>query len=151
LVIAGARLAMDQVNEVDPELAGVALSVAVTVTVATPAVVGVPLIVPVEGLMERPAGSPVADQVRTGVGEVWESVAEGVSGVTARPVPPDCAAMALTVTVFRIVQLKVVWAEYPAPSVAVTVTAVTCPVVGFPEITPVEDLIDSPAGSPLAV
>ena len=47
-----------QVNDVDP-LAPV-VSVTVTVTVDVPAVVGVPLIRPVEGLMDSPAGRPVA-------------------------------------------------------------------------------------------
>ncbi len=36
--------------------------VAVTVTVEVPAVVGVPLMTPVEALMDSPAGCPVADQ-----------------------------------------------------------------------------------------
>src|SRR3954471_16556620 len=59
------------VNDVVP-LAPV-VSVAVTVGVYVAAVVGVPLIRPVEELIDRPAGSPAADQV-----SVWpdcESVA----------------------------------------------------------------------------
>ena len=46
-----------------------------TVTVAVPPVVGVPEIVPVAGSIDRPAGSPVADQVR--VAPLAESVAHG--------------------------------------------------------------------------
>src|SRR5690242_4752403 len=49
------------------------VSRAVTVELNVPAVVGVPLIRPVEALIDRPGGSPVADQVN-----VWpacESVA----------------------------------------------------------------------------
>ena len=38
-------------------------SVAVTVTEEVPAVVGVPVTVPVEALIDSPAGRPVADQV----------------------------------------------------------------------------------------
>ena len=61
------------VHENVAEPAYPAPSVAVRVTVDDPAVVGVPEMVPVEGSIDRPAGSPVADQVR-----VWpdpESVA----------------------------------------------------------------------------
>ena len=38
-------------------------SVAVTVTVEVPAVVGVPVMAPVERLIDRPAGRPVAPKV----------------------------------------------------------------------------------------
>src|ERR1035438_3886455 len=87
-----------QVNEVLPEAPVV--SVAVTVTVEVPAVVGVPEIRP-EELMDSPAGSPVAVSVR-----VWpdaESVAvicrlaavptvevwlPGLVTVTVLPPPP---------------------------------------------------------------
>jgi len=51
------------VHENDVEPAYPAPSVAVTVTELTPAVVGVPEIVPVELLIDRPAGSPVAVHV----------------------------------------------------------------------------------------
>jgi len=54
-------LVMVQANEVDA--ANPAPSVSVTVTEDVPGVVGVPLIVPVEELMDRPAGRPTADQV----------------------------------------------------------------------------------------
>src|SRR5450631_216680 len=47
-----------QLNEADPEAPVVSL--AVTVTLEVPAVVGVPEISPVEELMDRPAGRPVA-------------------------------------------------------------------------------------------
>ena len=49
---------MVQVNEADPEAPVV--SVAVTVTLLLPVVVGVPEIRPVEELIDRPAGRPVA-------------------------------------------------------------------------------------------
>jgi hypothetical protein len=48
-----------QVNDVLP--AAPVPSVAVTVTEYVAAVVGVPLISPLEPLIERPAGSPVAE------------------------------------------------------------------------------------------
>src|SRR6185369_9211466 len=50
-----------QLNDAVPEW--LALSVAVTVTFEVPAVVAVPEIVPVEELIDRPAGRPEADQV----------------------------------------------------------------------------------------
>ena len=60
------------------------LSEATIRTEAEPGVVGVPVIVPVEELIDRPAGSPVADQVM--VAAVSVSVALEVSGVIAEPV-----------------------------------------------------------------
>jgi hypothetical protein len=48
-------MVMVKVAEVVPDV-----FVAVTVTVETPAAVGVPLIAPVRGSSVRPAGSPVA-------------------------------------------------------------------------------------------
>ena len=48
-----------QVNDADPDAPVV--SVAVTVTEDVPAVVGVPLIRPVEELIDRPAGRPLAE------------------------------------------------------------------------------------------
>ena len=53
-------------------------SVAVTVTEEVPAVVGVPVMAPVDGSIESPAGRPVADQVRVAPDE--ESVADTARG-----------------------------------------------------------------------
>jgi len=50
------------VNDALPEVPVVSL--AVTVTLLDPTVVGVPLISPLELLIDRPAGSPVAEYVR---------------------------------------------------------------------------------------
>ncbi len=49
------------------------VSVAVTVTLEDPAVVGVPEIVPVEELIDRPVGSPLAeyDSVPVAVSIAW--------------------------------------------------------------------------------
>ena len=55
-------LAIDQENVVEP--VEPAPSVAVVVTDDVPPTVGVPVIAPVDGLIESPEGSPVADQVR---------------------------------------------------------------------------------------
>jgi len=67
-----------QVKVVVPDCAGVPLSVARTVTFEVPAVVGVPVMMPVEAAMPSPAGRPVAEYV-----SVWPasgSVAAMVSG-----------------------------------------------------------------------
>ena len=56
-----------------------------------------------------------------------------------------------TDTVLVTVQVKEAWPVKPALSVAVTVTEETPAVVGVPVILPVPELIESPAGSPLAV
>ncbi len=59
------------------------VSVAVRMTAHEHAAVGVPDMVPVVAPIVRPAGSPVADQVK--VWPDWESVARAVTLVTALP------------------------------------------------------------------
>ena len=49
------------------------------------------------------------------------------------------------------VQLKVAVPAAPVVSVAVTVALVVAAVVGVPEMRPEEELMESPAGSPLAL
>jgi hypothetical protein len=49
------------------------------------------------------------------------------------------------------VQVKVADPKAPVLSVAVTVTVEVAAVVGVPVISPVEELIDRPAGRPVAV
>ncbi len=121
-VMAGRLSTMVQVKLVDPVLAGTALSVAVTVTEEVPGVVGVPAMVPLEAPIDRPAGSPDADQVMVGAGERCESVAVAVTGVIATPVVPFWLAMGATETVFLMVQVKVAEPEKPLLSVTVMVT-----------------------------
>ena len=75
-------LVMVQVKLAEP--AKSALSVAVTVTLDVPAVVGMPVMVPLAGLTESPAGRPVADQMMVAVDE--ESLAE-LAGRGAMAVP----------------------------------------------------------------
>ena len=53
----------------------------------------------------------------------------------------------VTVTTLLTVQLNVVLPDAPVPSVTVMVTEYRPPVVGVPLITPVEELMVSPAGS----
>ena len=63
-----------------------------------------PLIVPVEELIESPAGRPVADQVR--LAPDWVSVAESVTGVMAVPESEDLLPGLATVTVLVTVQVN---------------------------------------------
>ena len=59
------------------------------------------------------------------------------------PQPPPLAGL--------MVQVKVALPLAPVVSVAVTVTVEVAAVVGVPEIRPVVELIDRPAGSPVAL
>src|ERR1700733_13405438 len=106
-------------------------SVAVTVTLLLPAVVGVPEIRPVEELIDRPAGRPVALKV-----SVWpeaESVAV-ICRLAAVPTVPVWLPGLVTVTVLPvaelIVQVKVADPVAPVVSFAVTVTLFEPAVVG---------------------
>ncbi len=82
------------VNVVEPD--ALVVSLAVTVELNVPAVVGVPLISPLEALIDRPAGRPVADQVS--VWPDWESVAV-ICRDFAVPTVPDWLPGLFTVTV----------------------------------------------------
>ena len=73
------------------------VSVAVTVTVELPRLVGVPLIRPVEELIVRPWGKPVAVKVRVCPGA--ESVA-WICRLTGVPIAPVWLPGSVTVTVF---------------------------------------------------
>jgi hypothetical protein len=64
--------------------------------------------------------------------------------------PSSCAAVHPPLDGL-IVHEKDVEPEAPVPSVAVTVTLEVPAVVGVPEITPLEELMLNPAGSPLAL
>ena len=70
----------------------------------TPPLVGVPVIVPVVGLIDRPAGSPVADQVK--VTPDWVSVAEFVTAAMGVPDTVVWAAWPATDTVLVTVQVN---------------------------------------------
>ena len=134
------------VHRNDAEPAYPALSVAVITTSKFPPVVGMPEITPVEGSTVRPGGSvPPSDQVTVATVEL--SVAVTVTGVAADPETFDCADGPVTVTVSVTAQVKASVAAYPAPSVAVTTTAKLPPVVGVPEITPVDGSTARPGGS----
>ena len=103
---------------------------------------------PVDELIDRPVGRLVALQVS--VAPDWVSDPTGVNEEMAEPETLDLAEMAVTATVLVMVQAKLVDPAKPAPSVAVTVTEETPGVVGVPVIEPVEALMASPAGRPVA-
>ena len=121
---------------------------AVTVTSKRPAVVGVPAMVPLDGSMESPAGSPDADQEK--LSPAWVSVAESATAGTGDPDTSVWFATDPTVTVLVTVQANVVEPEDPEASVAVTVTGPLPAEVGVPVMLPEEGSIESPAGSPVA-
>ncbi len=88
---------------------------------------------------------------------VWpeaESVAL-ICRLTAVPTVPDWLPGLVTVIVLPVVELMVQVKDAdpvaPVVSFAVTVTLLVPAVVGVPEIRPVEELIDRPAGRPVAL
>ena len=70
------------------------------------------------------------------------------NGAAAGP-PAEISTPPVPVPVLT-VQVKVADPDAPVVSVAVTVTVDVPAVVGVPEISPDEELMDSPAGSPVA-
>jgi hypothetical protein len=90
---------MVKVNAAEPEW--LAESVAVTVTLYVPAVVGVPETVPVDEPIVMPGGRPVADQVYG----VVPPEAVTVKEVIAVPTVPDLLPGLLTVTVVELVHV----------------------------------------------
>ncbi len=79
-------------------------SVAFSTTAQVQGAVGVPVTDPVDVLIDRPAGSPVADH--DNVAPDWVSVAEFVTVEMAVPVTDDLAPGFVTATVLVTVQLK---------------------------------------------
>ena len=138
-----------QVKVADPAKVGVELSVAVMVTEHAHEDVGVPVMDPVEELIESPAGRPTALQVS--VAPTWESLPLLVRVAIADPVTLDWADFAVTTTVLVVVQVKEALACADELSVAVRTTEAAPGVVGVPVTAPVEELIVSPAGRPVAL
>ena len=138
-----------QVKVADPAKVGVELSVAVMVTEHAHEDVGVPVTDPVEELMASPVGRPLWVQVR--VRPVWVSVAEFASEEMAEPTAEDCPPGLVTTTVLVVVQVKEALACADELSVAVRTTEAAPGVVGVPVTAPVEELIVSPAGRPVAL
>ena len=104
VVVMATVLVTFQVKVAEPEKPE--LSVTSTVTEQAHAVVGVPVMAPVEALMARPTGKPVAPKVLVAPDEV--SDAETVSVVMAVPEVEFWVAGAVTVTVLEMVQVKLV-------------------------------------------
>ncbi len=123
-------------------------SVTLIVTLPLLAAAGVPVMAPVEALIESGVGSPVADQVYGFVPPVavavrlyaWPAVPEGSEAVVIVRV----ADAMLSVSV-----VLVLCGVGAAESVTLIVTLPLLTAVGVPEITPPE-LIERPAGKPVA-
>ena len=131
---------------------GEPLSVAVRVTEQAHAVVGVPVTAPVEALIDRPVGRPVAVQPSVATEDV--SLTVGVKVVMAVPDTFDLAPGLVTTTVLVMFQVKLTAFEYVVGeplSVAVTVTAQAHAVVGVPLMMPVAEAMERPTGRPVAV
>jgi hypothetical protein len=141
VVVAGETVHVNVVWPAAPDV-----SVAVTVTVADPEAVGVPVIRPLE-LIDSPAGRPVAEKVGL---PPPESVAASCND-TPEPTDADCEPGFVTVTVGgETAHVNDACPLLPHASVAVTVTVPVPAAVGAPVISPFEP-IRSPAGRPLAV
>ncbi|MGB7097369.1 MAG: hypothetical protein WBD95_01185 [Xanthobacteraceae bacterium] len=136
-----------QVNEADPVKP--ALSVALTVTEHEHAVVGVPVMAPLVALTDRPAGRPLAVQEEI-VAVDDESWAELERVLMAVPDRFDWAPGLVTDTVLSTVQVNDVLSLNASESVAVTVTEHEHAVVGVPPMTPDPELMERPAGRPVA-
>ena len=114
-----------------------------------PAVVGVPVTVPVVALIANPVGRPVADHEAMVATEEL-SLTGRVRLAMAAPVAEDFAPGLVTDTAFVTVQVKVALPNAVVVSVAVSVTEQAHAVVGMPEMVPVAELMTSPAGKPVA-
>ena len=145
-LVTDTELEMVQVNEAVPDW--LAPSVAVRTTEQVHGAVGVPVMVPTDELIESPAGRPEADQVS--VAPDWESLAEFVTGEMAVPVRFEWGPGLATDTVLVTVQVMAAVPKNPPPSVALMVTEHEHGAVGVPVTDPVDELIESPEGRPVA-
>ncbi len=127
---------------------GLVESVTVIVTVLDPAVVGAPVIAPLEASMLRPAGRPVADHVYGVVPPVAATVA--LYAVPTTPPGNDVVVMdggAMIVIERLAVAVRCVGL---VESVTVTTAVLVPAIVGVPLIAPLEALMVKPAGNPVA-
>jgi len=129
---------------------GVPESFTVTTTLAfVIAAMGVPVIAPVDALIERVVGSPVADQVSAPVPPVAVTVK-----LYAVPIVPLGREVVVIVRVDEaMVSDKVavaVCCGVPESFTVTTTLAFATAVVGVPVIVPFDALIESPAGNPVA-
>jgi hypothetical protein len=122
-------------------------SVAVTVTVKSPAPVGVPLIDPVEPLMVTPAGRLPALIAQVNGPVPPDTVGCWLSGTPTSPV----AGAKATVGLAAIAIVTALLAIWPLASVTWTVNVKLPAVVGVPEMRPVEGPSANPLGRTPAV
>src|ERR1035437_7596528 len=128
---------------------GLVASVTVTLIVAGPATVGVPVMAPLEESINNPAGSPVA--VHT------NGVAPPVAAtgpLYARPTTPfGSADVVIVSTEFMMIGNCLVTLKCVGLVASVTVTLIVAgpATVGVPVMAPLEESINNPAGSPVAV
>ena len=118
--------------------------VALAVMVYVPTVVGVPVILPVVELIDRPAGRPVRMKF-TGL---LLAASELENALPAGPVRVVGLVIAEK---FPIVRIRLRGRLLPNELLAVMGTLTTCGAVGVPLISPEEALRERPAGSPDAV
>ena len=103
---------------------------------------------PDDELMDKPVGRPDADHTNVVIDE-FESAAVTVTGTTAVPAVDDCGPGEVTVIVLPVtLQAKDAEPVAPVPSPAVTVAEKVPTTLGVPLMTPVEELIERPAGRP---
>src|ERR1035437_6402403 len=128
---------------------GLDTSVTVTLMVAGPATVGVPVMAPVPGSIDNPAGSPVA--VHT------NGVAPPVAAtgpLYARPTTPfgsEVVVIASPATIVTENGLATLKGVGLVASVTGTLIVAGPATVGVPVMAPLEESINNPAGSPVAV
>jgi hypothetical protein len=121
---------------------------ATTVLVNAPFLDGEPVISPVVELMERPAGSPEALHDETGLFSL--SVNSGVLE-NATPTFPEKLCPLVMMGAPAIIKISTCSESAPPGPVAVMVGLNSPTLVGVPVIAPVLELIESPAGSPVAL
>ena len=119
------------------------MSVAVTVTEHEHAAVGVPEITPVDELIVRPVGSPVAEYVLVAVDDVSEAEMATEAAVLIKV---TWLPGLVTTTVLVTFQVKLTELVNDEPSMAVMVTAQAHAVVGVPLTRPEDELMVTPAG-----
>ncbi len=111
--------------------------------------VGVPVMVPVLESIDRPGGSvPPSPMSTVAVDEVSDTAT--VSGVMALPETFDWFPGLVAETWLVTAQVNETWAEKLLLSVTVTVTGSDPAVVGVPVMAPVPELMERPAGNPVA-
>jgi hypothetical protein len=124
-------------------------SVTVIDAVNVPVTVGVPVIAPVDALIFRPVGRPLADQLYGVVPPVAATVVE--YGVFWMPLGNVAVVIFSGATIVSEKLTVAVRCVGSVESVAVIATVFTATTVGVPVIAPVDAFMLKPAGRPGAV